>query len=204
VLRASEIKTFPNQLTLLRLIFVPFIVTSVVEGHYARALTLFVLAGVSDGLDGYLARKLNQRTMLGQYLDPIADKLLLSTLFLVLSFTHRIPWRMTIAVFSRDIIILMVCTLLYMTTSLRDFRPSIWGKLNTLAQIGTVFFVLVKEVTHNAFLGHVRSAFLEVTFVLTCWSALHYVWLVDRRLRLVSGAHREPNLPEEEILGKLR
>ena len=200
----SQLRTAPNQLTLLRLVFVPFVAMSIVEGRYLRALILLVIAGVSDGLDGFLARRLNQRTLLGQYLDPIADKLLLSTLFLVLSFTHRIPWRLTIAVFSRDIIILMVCSLLYVTTALRDFRPSIWGKMNTAAQIGSVFFVLVKEVTQNPFIGHVRSAFLEVTFVLTCWSALHYVWLVDRRLHLVSGAHREPDLPEEEILGKLR
>ncbi|GAC1655555.1 MAG: CDP-alcohol phosphatidyltransferase family protein [Acidobacteriaceae bacterium] len=200
MLQASQIKTFPNQLTLLRLIFVPFIVTSVVEGHYARALILFVLAGCSDGLDGFLARRLNQRTMLGQYLDPIADKLLLSTLFLVLSFTRRIPWGITIAVFSRDLIILMVCTLLYMTTSLRDFRPSIWGKLNTLSQIAVVFFVLLKEVLHQPWLSHVRSALLEITFMLTCWSALHYVWLVERRLRAVPGAHKDESLPEDPLL----
>src|SRR5712691_162314 len=80
-----QILTAPNQLTLLRMIFLPFIVINVVGHHYVWALVLFVLAGISDGLDGLLARRLHQQTQLGQYLDPIADKLLMSTMFLVLS-----------------------------------------------------------------------------------------------------------------------
>jgi len=90
-----QILTAPNQLTLLRMIFLPFIVIYVVGQHYGWALVLFVLAGISDGLDGLLARRLHQQTQLGQYLDPIADKLLLSTMFLVLSIEHRalVPWK---------------------------------------------------------------------------------------------------------------
>ena len=92
-MRLSQIFTAPNQLTLLRMVFVPFIVIHLVEGRYLWALVVFVIAGFSDGLDGLLARTLHQQTLLGQYLDPIADKLLLSTMFLVLSILHKIPWK---------------------------------------------------------------------------------------------------------------
>ncbi|HEY0565585.1 MAG TPA: CDP-alcohol phosphatidyltransferase family protein [Terriglobales bacterium] len=194
MLQLSQIKSAPNQLTLLRLIFVPFIVTAVIEGHYLRAMILFVLAGVSDGLDGLLARAFNQKTMLGLYLDPIADKLLLSTLFLVLSFKHRIPWRVTTMVFSRDFIILVVCSLVYATTELRDFRPSIWGKLNTVAQIATVFFAMLDEITTLFWVTQIKVTLFWMTFLLTLISSLHYVLLLERRLQEVGGSHKEPSL----------
>ena len=92
-MKLSQLLTSPNQLTLLRMSFLPFIVIKLVDGRYGVALTLFVLAGMSDGLDGLLARTLKQQTVLGQYLDPIADKMLLSTVFLVLSILHKIPWK---------------------------------------------------------------------------------------------------------------
>ncbi|MEO8726827.1 MAG: CDP-alcohol phosphatidyltransferase family protein [Acidobacteriaceae bacterium] len=199
MLQLSQIKTAPNQLTLLRLIFVPFIINAVIEGHYHVALTLFILAGISDGLDGLLARALNQKTLLGQYLDPIADKLLLSALFLVLSFEHQIAWLITITVFSRDLIILVVCTLLYMTTDLRDFRPSIFGKMNTVAQIAALFFVLLNGITAASWVTEIKIALLWATFGLTIFSALHYVWLVGERLKKVSGAHKSKELPRGEF-----
>src|SRR5213078_4237185 len=136
----------PNQLTLLRMAFLPFIVIKLVEGHYGWALALFIFAGLSDGLDGLLARTLNQQTMLGQYLDPIADKLLLSTMFLVLSILHKIPWKYTVVVFSRDISILAASAVLFAIAGLRNFRPSIFGKANTFSQISAVFFVLLSQV----------------------------------------------------------
>ena len=102
-MKFSQLLTAPNQLTLLRMMFVPFIVIDLVAGHYKWALILFVLAGFSDGLDGLLARTLKQQTVLGQYLDPIADKLLLSTMFMVLAILHKIAWKYTVLVFSRDI-----------------------------------------------------------------------------------------------------
>jgi cardiolipin synthase len=113
---SGQIWTAPNQLTLLRLIFIPFIIISVLESEYPWAVGLFVLAGISDALDGMLARWLKQKTVLGQYLDPIADKLLLSSLFLVLSFVKLIPWKFTILVFSRDVLILVISAVLYATT----------------------------------------------------------------------------------------
>jgi len=175
--------TTPNQVTLLRLLFVPFILINVVDGNYDWALGLLVAAGLSDGLDGLLARVLHQKTLIGQYLDPIADKLLLSSLFLTLSFVHEIPWRYTVLVFSRDLCILVVAAVLYSTAGLRDFAPSIFGKLNTFSQVAAVFFVMLLEVHSRPWVAFGRKAFLYSTFVFTLASGIHYVFLTGQRLR---------------------
>jgi len=175
----------PNQLTLLRMIFLPFIVINVVGQHYVWALVLFVLAGISDGLDGLLARTLHQQTTLGQYLDPIADKLLMSTMFLVLSIEHRaiVPWKYTVVVFSRDISILLVSGVLFMIAGLKDFRPSIFGKANTFAQVAAIFFALLLLVMPVLWVDIARKTFLRATFFFTIVSAVHYAFLVQHRLR---------------------
>ena len=184
-MKLSQLLTFPNQLTLLRMMFLPFIVINLVEGHYPSALVLFVLAGCSDGLDGLLARALKQQTLLGQYLDPIADKLLLSTTFLVLSILHKIPWKFTVVVFSRDISILFASAVLYAIAGFRDFRPSIFGKANTFAQVAAVFSFCSVHNSRWVCIG--RRSFLRATFTFTIISALHYVFLVGQRLR--TNAH---------------
>jgi len=181
--KLSEVLTAPNQLTLLRMIFVPFVVIELVDGHYFWALVLFVVAGLSDGLDGLLARRLKQQTQLGQYLDPIADKLLLSTMFLVLSILRNIPWKYTIVVFSRDISILAASAVLFAIAGLRDFRPSIFGKANTLSQISAIFFVLLFAIRRSRWIWIPRVIFLRATFIFTILSALHYVILVQHRLK---------------------
>ena len=180
-----QMLTAPNQLTLLRMIFLPFIVINVVGHHYVWALVLFVLAGLSDGLDGLLARKLHQQTQLGQYLDPIADKLLMSTMFLVLSIEHRalVPWKFTVVVFSRDISILLVSGVLFMIAGLTDFRPSIFGKANTFAQVAAIFFAMLMLVMPVLWVDIARKTFLKATFVFTILSAVHYAFLVQHRLR---------------------
>lgn len=178
-----QMLTAPNQLTLLRMLFLPFIVINLVKDDYKWALILFVLAGLSDGLDGLLARKLHQQTLLGQYLDPIADKLLMSTMFLVLSIEHMIPWKYTVVVFFRDVSILLVSGVLFMIAGLRDFRPSIFGKANTFAQVGAVFFVLLLLVEPVRWVWILRTTFLRATFIFTIVSAVHYAFLVQHRLR---------------------
>lgn len=191
-MKLSQLLTAPNQLTLLRMMFLPFIVIKLVEGHYSPALILFVLAGMSDGLDGLLARTLKQQTILGQYLDPIADKLLLSTMFMVLSILHKIPWKFTVVVFSRDISILLASAVLYAIAGLRDFRPSIFGKANTFAQVAAVFFVLLFEINRSRWVAIARLSFLRATFAFTIISAMHYVLLVGQRLR---AAHQVSTAP---------
>ncbi len=172
----------PNQLTMLRMMFLPFIVLTLLDKHYPWALGLFILAGLSDGLDGLLARRLHQQTQVGQYLDPIADKLLLSTLFLVLSILHKIPWKFTVIVFSRDVSMLVASAVLYTIAGLRNFKPSVFGKANTAAQVGALFFVLLFQVNQSPFVAGARKFFLWATFVLTIFSAVHYVYLVEKRL----------------------
>lgn len=194
-MKFSHIFTAPNQLTLLRMVFVPFIVIHLVEGRYLWALIVFVIAGFSDALDGVLARTLHQQTILGQYLDPIADKLLLSTMFLVLSILHKIPWKFAVVVFSRDISILAASAVLFAIAGLRDFRPSIFGKANTFSQISAVFFVLLFEVRGGRWIWITRTVFLRATFLFTIVSALHYVILVQRRLRQHSHALPAPTSP---------
>jgi cardiolipin synthase (CMP-forming) len=177
-----QILTAPNQLTLLRMLFLPFIVINLVKHDYKWALVLFILAGLSDGLDGLLARTLHQQTVLGQYLDPIADKLLMSTMFLVLSIERMIPWKYTVMVFSRDVSILLVSGVLFMIAGLRDFRPSILGKANTFAQVAAVFFVLLFQVEPILGISIVKIVFLRATFLFAIASAVHYAFLVQHRL----------------------
>ena len=192
-MKLSQLLTAPNQLTLLRMMFLPFIVIKLVAGHYLFALILFMLAGFSDGLDGLLARTLKQQTVLGQYLDPIADKLLLSTMFLVLSILHKIPWKFTVVVFSRDASILLASAVLYAIAGLRDFHPSIFGKANTFAQVAAVFFVLLLEINQSRWVAISRLTFLRATFAFTIISGMHYVLRVGHGLR--AGPHPVPSTP---------
>ncbi len=171
----SQLGSAPNLLTLLRLIFVPVTVIAVIEGKYGWALALFLTAGVTDALDGLLARILEQKTVLGQYLDPIADKLLLSTMFLVLASRHRIPAWVTVLVFSRDIIILIVCTLLYGIGVMRVFRPSLFGKANTVVQVVTVPLVMLHEISSASWITEAKKFGINLTIALTVVSGIHYV-----------------------------
>lgn len=175
--------TAPNQITLLRMIFIPFVIISVFDGDWIWALGLLIAAALSDALDGLLARTLHQQTMLGQYLDPIADKLLLSSLFLVLSFVKKIPWKYTVVVFSRDVCLVSTSIVLYAAVGFRDFRPSIFGKINTACQIAAVFFVVLSQVLHTDWVAFMVKFFLYATFTFTTISGVHYVLITGHRLR---------------------
>lgn len=177
-----QLSALPNQLTLLRLSIVPFLVLCILDGRYHRAFVLMVIAGVSDGMDGALARIFRQRTELGSYLDPIADKLLLSTLFLVLMHVGLVSFRITVLVFSRDVGIVIVAALLYATTGTRDFHPSWLGKANTLAQILAVSSVVLAQTHPAVWVLGIRHASLESTLWLTVLSGFHYLWRSGQRL----------------------
>jgi len=179
----NQFWTAPNQITLLRLIFIPFVIIAVFDGDWPWALGLLIAAAASDALDGLLARTLHQQTLLGQYLDPLADKLLLSSLFLVLSFVKKIPWKYTILVFSRDLCIVATAVVLYATVGFRDFRPSIFGKLNTACQIATIFFVVLSQVMQTTWLAMLVKLLLYATFTFTTVSGVHYVLITGHRLR---------------------
>jgi cardiolipin synthase len=166
----------------MRLFIIPFLVIEILDAHYGMSFALFMLAGISDGLDGLLARWLSQRTTLGQYLDPIADKLLLSTLFLVLTHVGLIPRYVTVLVFSRDLGILLIATLLFATGTLRDFRPSLFGKLNTLIQIMALVTVLCQKVFTGVQLGTLKEVLVRSIAVLAPLSAAQYAFLVIQRM----------------------
>ncbi|MGA8042122.1 MAG: CDP-diacylglycerol--glycerol-3-phosphate 3-phosphatidyltransferase [Terracidiphilus sp.] len=179
--RLNPFRSAPNLLTLLRICMAPFLVAAVLDNRYQTGFLLFVAAGLSDALDGLLARKLKQHTVVGQYLDPVADKLLLSTLFLVLLYKGLMPLEVTVMVFGRDICILLVSAILYAAAGRREFPPSIFGKANTLAQIVAVAVVLLHQLTHAIWVVVLRAVALDATMILTVVSGLHYAWLVAHR-----------------------
>ena len=180
----NQLRAAPNQLTLVRLCIIPFLVLAVLDGHFRIAFALFVLAGITDGLDGLLARWLQQRTVLGQYLDPVADKLLLSTLFLVLHHDGLISRRVTVLVFGRDLGIVMVAAILYASVGMRDFKPSIFGKANTLAQIIALLAVILSQFYAPPAVMYIKHFALLATVAFTVLSGFHYAWMITRRLSL--------------------
>ena len=179
--RLNPLRSAPNVLTLLRICLAPFLVAAILEGHYVLSFVLFIAAGLTDALDGTLARVLKQRSTFGAYLDPVADKLLLSTLFLVLLYKGLMPVTVTVLVFGRDVGILLVSALLYAAAGRRDFNPSLWGKANTLAQSAAVAAVLLYQLTHAYWVAAFRTVALDATMALTVISGLHYAWVVSRR-----------------------
>jgi cardiolipin synthase len=185
--RFHRYRTAPNLLTLLRICLAPFLVAAILERHFAVSFGLFVAAGLTDALDGLLARLLKQRSMLGEYLDPVADKLLLSTLFLVLTHMGLIPMRVTVLVFGRDVGILVVAAILYAATGRRDFGPSLIGKANTLAQVAAVAAVLLQAMLLDHHIALRWVAIFEqwafwATMALTVASGLQYAWIAARRV----------------------
>jgi cardiolipin synthase len=178
----SQFRAAPNLLTLMRLFIIPYLVIEILDGRFRMAFALFVLAGFSDGFDGLVARLTKQYTRLGQYLDPIADKLLLSTLFLVLTHVGLVPRYVTVLVFSRDFGILLIATLLFATGTLRDFRPSMLGKISTVIQIFGLTVVLVEQVWPSLGVAPLREILLRAIALLAPVSAAQYAWIVFRRV----------------------
>jgi cardiolipin synthase len=178
----TQFRAAPNLLTMVRLFTIPFIVIEILDGNFGIAFALFILAGISDGFDGLLARWLDQKTTLGLYLDPIADKLLLSTLFLVFTHVGLMPRYVTVLVFSRDLGILLISTLLFATNTLRDFRPSLFGKLNTLVQIVTLLVILAEHALPHAQIPRITLVLVRSIAILAPLSAAQYAWIVIRRM----------------------
>ena len=169
-------------LTMARLFALPFLVILILDRRWEIGFSLMMVAGLTDAFDGLLARWLDQHTRLGQYLDPIADKLLLSTLFITLTTVGLIPRYVTVLVFSRDLGILLISTLLFVTNTLKDFRPSMLGKLNTFLQIVAVVCVMADQVWPIPHLPGIDWGLLRVIAVLAPVSAAQYAWIVVRRV----------------------
>lgn len=180
--RLNRFRTAPNALSLLRICLAPFLVATILEDHYVVGFALFVAAGLTDALDGLLARMLKQRSVLGQYLDPVADKLLLSTLFLVLLYKGLMPTTVTVLVLGRDAGVLLVAAILYAVAGRREFGPSLLGKANTVAQVSAVATVLLEQLTAAHWVMILRLVTIDATIGLTVASGLQYAWIAARRM----------------------
>jgi len=174
--------TVPNQITLLRLGFLPLFLILILYERYGWALAVLIISALSDGADGLLARRLNQGTALGAYLDPIADKLLLSSSFLILAFERRLTWWLTILVLSRDVIILMVTAIILLSSKYRPFPPTIYGKFTTMVQIILVFAIVLAAATGWHWLVPVNRVLVYVVAGFTVFSGFHYSIIIARRL----------------------
>lgn len=175
--------TLPNFITLLRLAVLPFFLFAIADGNFGIALLIFVVAGISDGIDGFLARRFDMKSALGAYLDPIADKLLLMSSFLFLAVPSfpaavKVPVWLAVLVISRDLLVLMVALLLILASNHRQFPPTWLGKVTTVTLIGTVLIVLCANLWGWP-LAIVRIAF-GASATTTVLSGFQYLYLVSK------------------------
>ena len=178
--------TIPNLLSLLRMGLVPLFIIAVVNGDPGKALVIFLVAGVTDGLDGFIARFWDQKSPLGAYLDPIADKLLLTSAYVVLSIPSlnrgaQIPVWVTILVIARDVLIVVVTLVLYLAAGVRKFPPSLLSKINTSFQVSAVVLVLVAcALPDLRSIELVADTAVYLTAGLTVASGLDYIYRTSR------------------------
>ncbi len=178
----TQILTVPNQLTFLRLGFLPFLIISIRYERYDWAMGILLAAAVSDGLDGLLARRLGQKTAVGAYLDPIADKLMLSSSFFVLALERKISWWLTILVLGRDVLILVTAAVILAVVGYRPFPPSTYGKVATAFQILLVFLVVAIQLVPYPSLRLARGVCGYLVAAFAILSGLHYAVVTARRL----------------------
>jgi cardiolipin synthase len=172
-----------NGFTVLRLLLVPFVIGAILDGRNLRAIELFAMATLTDVLDGAAARRLRKTTQAGAYLDPIADKCLLSGVFLALAAVHSVPWWFVVVVFGRDLYILMAAGAMMAFTRIRKFPPSSWGKASTFVQIAAAALWMARDMPGFAALNGPAVVALWVSTALTVWSGIHYTWRGIRVLR---------------------
>lgn len=172
---ASRTLTIADQITVLRLIFIPLFAILEIEKSYGWALAVLAAAIISDSLDGTLARYLHQESPVGVALDPIADKFLMATAFLLLAFRGALPWWITIVVLSRDVGLIITALLITLIAGYRPFRPSLLGKVSTFFQMATIF-VAVYSQAHATFATQaVVHLAIYLTLAFTLASSVHYL-----------------------------
>lgn len=185
---SQSILTVPNLLTCLRMALIPVFASLLFYGYSGWALAVFVVAGVSDGIDGFVARRFNQQSELGTIIDPIADKLLMTVAFIVLSIPNvlqpsehlPVPFWVTAAVIGRDVLIVTVAGAINIMTGFRGFKPSWLGKLSTTVQVLAVTLILVAAVFGYSFY---LPATYFVVVLLAFASGLHYVFFVAKLMK---------------------
>ena len=178
--------TIPNLLSLLRMGLVPLFIIAVLDGDSKKALAIFVVAGVTDAVDGFIARVWKQQSLLGAYLDPIADKLLLTSAFVTLSIPSLnqgtpIPLWITVLVIARDVLLVLMVPVLYLALGIRTFPPTLLSKVNTVVQVSAVLLVLLSgSFPEVEILGLVADTSLYLVAGLTLASGLDYVLRMGR------------------------
>jgi len=171
----------PNLLTLFRILLVPLFVIFLIYGHTFYAFLTFVLAGITDALDGMIARIFNQKTLLGAYLDPIADKLLLSASYIMLAVIGVLPAWLTVLVLSRDIFILIGIAVLFANHRPIEIKPTILGKVSTFIQISTVIISLAVAQPIQS-LQPVLIPSIHLTTIFTLITGFHYAYIGIRQM----------------------
>ncbi len=165
--------TVPNLITTIRIILVPIFIIYLLDDRFLEALCVFVIAGISDGVDGLIARVFNQKSRLGAFLDPLADKILLVAAFVVLAVQGHIPSWLAVIVISRDVLILLGVLILFLSQENLQIRPSIFSKITTCLQLGAVFLVLAKN--HFQLFSEYMLPIYWLTAIMTIISGLHYI-----------------------------
>ncbi|SNR61145.1 CDP-alcohol phosphatidyltransferase family protein [Desulfurobacterium atlanticum] len=166
----------PNVITIIRAVLVPVFITALHYKNFKIALIVFLVAAVSDAVDGFLARKLKQITMVGTIIDPLADKALIDSGFVVLSFTHKIiPAWLTILVLSRDTIIIVGGWLLTVLGKIEKIKPILLGKLTSFSQFSTIFFTLLYLNFHSFYLELFLKFLYPFTGGMTAISGISYI-----------------------------
>lgn len=163
----------PNFITMLRIILVPVIVIFLIDGQVLKALFVFILAGIGDGLDGFFARTLNQKTTLGAFLDPLADKLLLTTIYVVMAFYHKAPGWLAVMVASRDLLIVVGIGVLAWNSHFPTMQPTIDSKITTFLQIVTMAYLLGNDYLPAR--EWLTGSLLATTAAFTFFSGLRYI-----------------------------
>jgi cardiolipin synthase len=200
-----NVVNIPNFLTLLRLIAIPVFLILLENLQYREALAVFIGAGLTDGLDGAIARLTHTKTTLGAYLDPAADKLLLVSAFIALGFMHEVPRWLVVLVISRDVMIVLGYFLLFMLTSeTMEIRPSVSGKLSTFLQLLSVTTVLVSHIRPELTSEAGRQVLFALTGSVSAFAGLQYmyrglVWIqsYDETVRPQVKTPPGPRKPEE-------
>jgi cardiolipin synthase len=191
--------TLPNFITLLRMTMIPFMLLAVNAKDYRLALWIFVIAGFTDALDGWLARRMNMQSLIGAYLDPIADKLLLTVAYIALTIPQGqavvIPLWLTILALFRDFVIMLVAGVLYMVEGIREFPLSAIGKATTFAQVVTIAIVLLANVTTIPSL--IPQMCFYLSFLLVIVSAFNYSYRVSRFVDEARLAREQESTEEE-------
>jgi cardiolipin synthase (CMP-forming) len=177
----SRTLTPANQITILRLVFVPVFVIFEVNRYYGWALAVLLASALSDVVDGIVARVFHEETPLGIALDPIADKLLLGTGFVVLAIRDVLPWWLTILTLSRDVAIIMTALLISLVVGYRPFRPTVLGKISTVCQVATVFAAVAYQANVPFMVHGLVEVFVYLVAIFTVASGIHYLLVVQQR-----------------------